>query len=71
MAALSDDEVLDVRTAAVALHRDADPKDLDQEVAPKGLRLLNRVHRLSDDSVRESSSTSVAWLASSGPRCLT
>ena len=51
MAALSDDEVLDVRTAAVALHRDVDPKDLDQEVAPKGLRLLNRVHRLSDDSV--------------------
>ena len=50
MAALSDDEVLDLRTAAVALHRDTDPRDLDQEVAPKGLRLLNRVHRLSNDS---------------------
>ena len=50
MAALSDDDVLDLRTAAAALHRAADPKDLDQEVAPKGLRLLNRVHRLSDDS---------------------
>jgi diadenylate cyclase len=50
MAALSDDEVLDLRTAAAALHRDTDPRDLDQEVAPKGLRLLNRVHRLSNDS---------------------
>jgi diadenylate cyclase len=47
---LSDDEVLDLRTAAGALYREEDPKDLDQEVAPKGLRLLNRVHRLSDDS---------------------
>ena len=37
-------------SAAGALHREEDPKDLDQEVAPKGLRLLNRVHRLSDDS---------------------
>jgi diadenylate cyclase len=50
MATLSDDEVLDLRTAAAMLHRDGDPNDLDQDVAPKGLRLLNRVHRLSDDS---------------------
>jgi diadenylate cyclase len=42
--------VLDLRTAAAALHRDEDPKDLDQEVAPRGVRLLNRVHHLSDDS---------------------
>lgn len=50
MAKLSDDEVLDLRLAASTLHRDGDPKDLDQDVTPKGLRLLNRVHRLSDDS---------------------
>jgi diadenylate cyclase len=50
MAKLSDDEVLDLRMAAAALHRDGDPNHLDQDVAPKGLRLLNRVHRLSDDS---------------------
>jgi diadenylate cyclase len=50
MSRLSDDEVLDLRTAAGTLHREEDPKDLDQEVAPKGLRLLNRVHKLTDDS---------------------
>jgi len=50
MAKLSDDEVLDLRTAASTLHREADPNDLDQDVTPKGLRLLNRVHRLSHDS---------------------
>jgi diadenylate cyclase len=50
MAKLSDDEVLDLRTAASTLHRDGDPNDLDQDVAPKGLRLLNRVHRLPDES---------------------
>jgi diadenylate cyclase len=50
MGRLSDDDVLDLRTAAGTLHREEDPKDLDQEVAPKGLRLLNRVHKLSDDS---------------------
>ena len=49
MVALSDDEVLDLRTAAARCTA-RDPKDLDQEVAPKGLRLLNRVHQLSDDS---------------------
>lgn len=50
MATLSDDDVLDLRTAAGMLHRAEDPNDLDQEVAPKGLRLLHRVHRLDDDS---------------------
>ena len=50
MAKLSDDEVLDLRLAASTLHREGDPRDLDQDVTPKGLRLLNRVHRLSDDS---------------------
>src|ERR687898_410235 len=46
MSRLDDDEVLDPRTAARTLHRDGDVTDLDQEVAPKGLRLLHRVHRL-------------------------
>ena len=46
MSRLSDDEVLDLRAAAATLHRDGDSRDLDQEVAPKGLRLLHRVHRL-------------------------
>ena len=50
MAMLSDDDVLDLRAAAATLHREGDPDDLDQEVAPKGLRLLNRVHKLDDDS---------------------
>jgi diadenylate cyclase len=50
MAGLSDDEILDLRRAAATLHRQGDPADLDQEVAPKGLRLLNRVHKLSDES---------------------
>jgi diadenylate cyclase len=46
MSRLSDDEVLDLRVAASRLHRDGDSRDLEQEVAPKGLRLLHRVHRL-------------------------
>jgi len=46
MSRLNDDEVLDYRIAAAALHREGDHRDLDQEVAPKGLRLLHRVHRL-------------------------
>ena len=49
LAALSDDEVLDLRIAAEALHREEGAKDLDQEVAPHGVRLLSRV-KLSDDS---------------------
>jgi diadenylate cyclase len=47
MSRLSDDEVLDLRVAAVTLHRLGDPNDLEQEVTPKGLRLLSRVPRLS------------------------
>jgi diadenylate cyclase len=46
MSQLDDDEVLDHRMAAASLHREGDSRDLDQEVAPKGLRLLHRVHRL-------------------------
>ncbi|HEY3485882.1 MAG TPA: DNA integrity scanning diadenylate cyclase DisA, partial [Ilumatobacteraceae bacterium] len=46
MSRLTDDEVLDLRVAAAALHRGGDAVDLDQEVAPKGLRLLHRVNRL-------------------------
>jgi diadenylate cyclase len=46
---LEDDEVLDYRVAAASLHREGDSRDLDQEVAPKGLRLLHRVHRLPAD----------------------
>ena len=46
MSRLDDDEVLDYRIAAGTLHRDGDSRDLDQEVSPKGLRLLHRVHKL-------------------------
>jgi diadenylate cyclase len=46
MSRLTDDEVLDLRCAAATLHRDGDNRDLEQEVAPKGLRLLHRVNRL-------------------------
>src|SRR5215203_5425668 len=46
MSRLSDDDVLDLRVAAGTLHREGDSRDLEQEVAPKGLRLLHRVHRL-------------------------
>ncbi|CAN5693430.1 DNA integrity scanning diadenylate cyclase DisA [soil metagenome] len=50
MTKLSDDEVLDLRTATASLHRQGDPSDLDQEVAPKGLRLLHRVHKLAPEA---------------------
>ncbi len=50
MSRLSDDEVLDLRIAAASLHRIGDSTDLDQEVAPKGLRLLHRVSRLPADA---------------------
>jgi diadenylate cyclase len=53
MATLSDDEVLDIKTAASMLTTGAargNPVDLDREVGPKGLRLLKRVHTLPDDS---------------------
>jgi diadenylate cyclase len=48
MARLSDEAVLDPREAALALHL-GDVDNLDQEAAPKGLRLLHRVHRLPPD----------------------
>ena len=43
MSRLTDDEVLDLRIAAATLHREGDSNDLEQELAPKGLRLLHRV----------------------------
>ena len=53
MATLSDDDVLDPKTAASMLLGQPVPDelvDLDQDVAPKGLRLLKRVHALPTDS---------------------
>lgn len=50
MSRLSDDEVLDLRVAAVTLHRVGDANDLDQEVIPKGLRILHRVSKLAPDT---------------------
>ena len=48
MSKLSDDDVLDLRVASDVLGRAGDNDDLSQEVAPKGLRLLRRVNRLTD-----------------------
>lgn len=50
MSRLSDDEVLNLRLAADSLSPDGDSTDLGQEAAPKGLRLLHRVNRLSAES---------------------
>ena len=50
MSRLTDDEIHDLRRAAGTLHRIADPSDLSQSVAPRGLRLLHRTNRLSSDS---------------------
>ncbi len=50
MSRLTDDEVHDQRLAANALHRVADSTDLNQSVAPRGLRLLNRTGRLDANS---------------------
>ena len=50
MSRLTDEEVHDLRLAAATLHRVGDPDDLNQEVAPKGLRLLHRTNRLTDES---------------------
>jgi diadenylate cyclase len=44
LARLRDDDVLDARTTLSVLHLGA--VQLDDEVAPKGLRLLHRVHKL-------------------------
>ena len=42
----------DLRIAAATLHRSGDNTDLEQEVAPKGLRLLHRVKALSPTTAR-------------------
>jgi diadenylate cyclase len=49
MMRLSDEDLRDLRIVAATLHRGGDVSDLDAEVAPKGLRLLRRVHRLDDE----------------------
>ncbi len=46
MSKLSDDDVLNLRVASDVLGRAGDNDDLNQEVAPKGLRYLHRVKRL-------------------------
>ena len=48
MSKLSDDEVLNLRTAAATVWSDQDPHDIDLgvEAAPKGVRLLHRVSKL-------------------------
>lgn len=53
MSELSDDEALDLRAMSGVLARDGDHDDLSQEVAPRGLRFLRRVKRLSDESAFE------------------
>jgi diadenylate cyclase len=50
MEELADDAVLDLRITAATLRRGGDSDDLEQEVSPKGLRLLHRVHRLPHDT---------------------
>ncbi|MFT4658005.1 MAG: diadenylate cyclase [Candidatus Aldehydirespiratoraceae bacterium] len=50
MSHLTDDEIHDLRLAARALHRSADPDDLGQSVASRGLRLLHRTNRLTPES---------------------
>lgn len=59
-ASLSDDDVLDLKTAVrlldsgAAANGDGEHKvDLDREIAPKGLRLLRRVHTLSEEQAAE------------------
>ena len=49
VAALEDDDIVDLRRAAAALRQFDTDIDLEEEVAPKGLRLLHRVHRLPPD----------------------
>jgi len=50
MASLDNDEVLDLRKSAIALAARGGPDDLDQALAPRGLRMLARVPRMSDDT---------------------
>ena len=47
LARLRDDDVLDARTTLATLH--LGDLELDDEIAPKGLRLLHRVHKLPPD----------------------
>lgn len=50
MSDLDNDGVLDLRQTAIALSKFGGPDDLDQALAPRGLRLLARVPRLSHDT---------------------
>jgi diadenylate cyclase len=52
MSALSDDDLLDLRKCAIALSPCGAPDDLDQAMAPRGLRLLARVPRLSEQTAK-------------------
>jgi diadenylate cyclase len=47
LARLRDDDVLDARTTLATLH--LGDLELEDEIAPKGLRLLHRVHKLSPE----------------------
>jgi diadenylate cyclase len=52
MAKLDDESVLDLRKCAVALSPCGAPEELDQSMSPRGLRLLARVPRLSEETAR-------------------
>lgn len=50
MAVLDDDDVLDLRKTAASLAPAGGPHDLDQSLAPRGMRLLARVPRMTDQA---------------------
>ena len=50
MAGLDDDGVLDLRKTAASLSPVGGAKDLDQSLAPRGMRLLARVPRMTDET---------------------
>ncbi len=50
MSRVTDDEIHDLRLAAACLKGVEEVDDLDESVTPRGLRVLNRTHRLSHDS---------------------
>ena len=52
MAALDDEDVLDLRKAAASLAPVGGAQDLDQSLAPRGMRLLARVPRMTEASAR-------------------
>ena len=52
MARLTDDDVLDLRKTAASVWPAGGAKDLDQALAPRGLRLLARVPRMTDEAAR-------------------